>query len=77
MITSWDDELVLVFVNVYMTDKVMINENIILDMERHEKAIPHRLDIVSKLLTRLVDDGYLLKNIAQLEASVTAKEYAI
>lgn len=65
MITSWDDPLVLVITRVHLISHIIAHENVILDMGRRE--VPHRLDIVSKLLSKMTDDGYFLNDIARLD----------
>ncbi len=77
MISSWDDELILVHTRTKTTDHITVHENIVLAMERSEEAIPHRLDLVSKLLNRMAKDGYLLNEIAWLDAEIIPKELTI
>jgi len=77
MYTKWDDDLLVVQVELDITEAERKIENLVLDMAVLKRARPHRLDPVTQILRRLWQDGYNLDKLSRIDLLVTAKEHAI
>jgi len=75
MISSWDDELVLVQARVNLVNDITVHESIILEMGRGGDAVPHRLDLVSTILAGALNEDYSLCDIVRLDAIIPFKEH--